>query len=52
MNFAKSVLFKSYGEKTTFCCAGTIGPTTTKGPKGPIYKKGVDASLHPSTSWG
>ena len=20
--------------------------------KGPIYKKGVDTSLHPSTSWG
>ena len=32
MDFAKSVWIKSYGEKTLFCCAGNVGPTTTEGP--------------------
>ena len=67
MDFAKSVWIKSYGEKLVFCCAGNVGPTVQSDlldriafdalplvvcTKGPMYKKVVDTSLHPSTSWG
>ena len=68
MDLAKSVSFKSYGENTTFFAALALsalrrlrdlldGIAFEALPlvvftKGPIYKKGVDTSLHPSTSWG
>ena len=32
MDFANNVLFKVMARKLLFCCAGTVGPTTTKGP--------------------
>ena len=64
MDFAKSISFKSYGifllhwhcrpyvhadllDGTAFKALSLVACT-----KGPMYKKGVDTSLHPSTSWG
>ena len=35
MDLAKSVSFKSYVIKLFFCCAGTVGRTTTEGPVWP-----------------
>ena len=67
MDFAKSVWIKSYGENYFFAVLVMsalqrlrVQSDLLDRPalplvvctKGPMYKKVVDTSLHPSTSWG
>ena len=67
MDFAKSALFKSYGENYFFAVlslrrlrvqSDLLDGTAFKAlplvvcTKGPIYKASVDTLLHPFASWG